>query len=196
MTIKGDSDSWDFGVGAGFYIDATTELWKQNYKMQTYVTKELYELVLENLNIDSKRISISGHSMGGHGALVCYLKTQQYQSVSAFAPICHPSSIDCAWGQKAFKGYFGDDTALWAKNDATFLMEKYTGTKTEILIDQGDKDNFLGPKQLQPEAFANACKKNDHPLQLRMQEGYDHSYYFIQTFIKDHVEFHAKHFQK
>jgi S-formylglutathione hydrolase len=194
VPIEGDSESWDFGVGAGFYIDSTVEKWKTNYNMQSYITTELYSLVLEKLQIDEAKISIMGHSMGGHGALVLYLKNQRlYKSVSAFAPICHPSASDCAWGQKAFKGYFGDDKNKWSENDATCLVEHFKGEKVEILIDQGDQDPFYIQKQLQPESFDEACKKNGYPVQVRMQKGYDHSYYFIQTFMEDHIEFHAKH---
>eukprot|EP01027_Heterolobosea_sp_BB2_P004618 GEZU01007081.1.p1 GENE.GEZU01007081.1~~GEZU01007081.1.p1 ORF type:complete len:303 (-),score=100.02 GEZU01007081.1:76-954(-) len=195
VPIPGDSDSWDFGVGAGFYVNATEEDWKKNYNMFDYVTKELPALLKHNfgndlLNVDNA--SIFGHSMGGHGALICYLKTGQYKSVSAFAPICNP--MNCPWGQKAFSGYLGADKEKWKQYDATYLMEnEYNGPKTEILIDQGTADKFLGDKQLLPEAFAQACEKKQNPLTLRMQQDYDHSYFFISTFIEDHIKFHAKY---
>jgi len=191
--IQGETDSWDFGVGAGFYINAKTELFKNNYNMQSYITNELYYLIVSNLPIDVNRQSILGHSMGGHGALISFLKHQgKYKSVSAFAPICNPSHENSKWGQKAFKGYFGDeDKSEWVLNDATKLIENFKGNKVEILIDQGDKDQFL--EGLMPEHFKEACERNNYPLKLRYQEGYDHSYYFIQSFVKEHIEFHAKY---
>lgn len=162
--------------------------------MQKYITSELYDLIISKLPVDSNKISIFGHSMGGHGALICYLKYQsKFKSCSAFAPICNPTNPDCQWGQKAFKGYFGEENIEeWKLNDATCLMESFNGHKVEILIDQGDKDQFL-EKQLYPEEFKKVCEKKGYPLKFRYQEGYDHSYYFIQSFIQDHIEFHSKH---
>jgi S-formylglutathione hydrolase len=191
LNIPGDSDSWDFGVGAGFYVNATTEKWGKNYKMYDYITVELHNLIFEHLPLDPTRISVFGHSMGGHGALIVALKNPgKYKSVSAFSPICNP--INCPWGQKAFSGYLGDDASKWKEYDATELMKNHVGEPLNILIDQGDADDFYLKKQLLPEAFQEACKLKALPLNLRFQAGYDHSYYFISTFVSEHIEFHAK----
>lgn len=189
--IEGDSESWDFGVGAGFYVDATEPKWHKHYRMYSYVTKELPDLIEKNINkADTANQSIMGHSMGGHGALICFLKNPgQYKSVSAFAPICHPTL--CSWGQKAFKGYLGSNQSEWQKYDATHLVKSYSGTKVEILIDQGKEDQFL-EVELQPHKFAEACKEASFPLNLRIQEGYDHGYYFISSFVGDHFNHHFK----
>lgn len=191
VPIEGDSESWDFGVGAGFYVNATEPKWSRNYRMYDYVTRELPAIVNDALPVDSSRTGIFGHSMGGHGALICALKNPgTYKSVSAFAPICNP--VNCPWGQKAFKGYLGEDTSTWQEYDATHLVKKYSGPPLQILIDQGSADNFLGQKQLLPEAFEEAARGvAGVSLKLRMQEGYDHGYYFISTFIDDHIEHHA-----
>jgi S-formylglutathione hydrolase len=187
--IEGQSDSWDFGVGAGFYINATEPKWSTNWNMETYVTQELLALVEGNFPVSSQKRGIFGHSMGGHGALTLTLKHPNlYQSVSAFAPICHPCVS--VWGRKAFTGYFGTDEQVWKRHDATELMTNFTGTVgNEILIDQGTADQFL--EGLLPDHFAAACKTANYPLKLRMQEGYSHSYYFISTFIEDHIAHHA-----
>lgn len=188
--IEGENDSWDFGTGAGFYVDATEAAWKKNYNMYSYVTKELPALIESELPITTKK-SIFGHSMGGHGALICYLKNSgMYTSCSAFAPICNP--VHCPWGEKAFNGYLGSDKKAWEAYDATCLVKNYTGQKYEILIDQGNSDGFLKKKQLLPENFVEACKAVNFPVKLRMQTGYDHSYFFIHSFINDHIEHHAK----
>ena len=186
--IEGEDDDYDFGTGAGFYVDATNPPWDKNYRMYSYISDELPELVLGNFPVDGKAQGISGHSMGGHGALTIGLKNPQtYKSISAFSPICAP--IQCPWGQKALSGYLGKDSASWAEYDATALVE--TGCSSgEILIDQGDADNFL-EDQLKPALFSRVCEDNNQPVNLRMQPGYDHSYYFIASFIKDHIEFHA-----
>uniref|UniRef100_A0A1X7VCP2 S-formylglutathione hydrolase n=2 Tax=Amphimedon queenslandica TaxID=400682 RepID=A0A1X7VCP2_AMPQE len=190
--IEGEDDSYDFGSGAGFYINATTEKWKENYNMYSYVTKELPAAIETNFNIEPSRKSIFGHSMGGHGALICYLKNPgSYISVSAFAPICNPSN--CPWGKKAFTGYLGPDEETWKEWDATELVKSYKGPNLGyILIDQGADDNFLKEKQLLPEAFVDACRVSNVPVVLQMQEGYDHSYYFVSTFIGGQIQHHAK----
>ncbi|PKA66989.1 S-formylglutathione hydrolase [Apostasia shenzhenica] len=190
LNIDGEADSWDFGVGAGFYLNATQEKWK-NWRMYDYVVKELPKLLSENFKqLDTSKASISGHSMGGHGALTIFFKnTDKYKSVSAFAPIVNP--INCPWGQKAFANYLGSNKSDWEEYDATCLIAKSNKILNPILIDQGVDDKFL-KEQLLPHNFEEACKKIDAPLVLRMQLGYDHSYYFIATFIDDHIRHHAK----
>lgn len=202
MGIEGENDnkdisgvSWDFGTGAGFYLNATDDKWKKHYNMFDYVVHELPEVVakLYPKTVGKKR-SISGHSMGGHGALVLYLKTEAYVSCSAFAPICHPTA--CPWGEKAFKYYLKDGVGgeLW---DATELAKVTVPTEhklsTPILVDQGLDDGFLPKGQLQPEAFAAAAVASKLPVSLRLQPGYDHSYFFIATFVAEHVRFHAQY---
>lgn len=190
-SIEGEDDSYDFGSGAGFYVDATEDKWKTNYNMYSYVTAELPKLVESNFPLDATRRGITGHSMGGHGALTCFLKNPgMYKSLSAFAPICNPSN--CPWGTKAFTGYLGSDQSTWKSWDATELVRSFSGPlKSYILIDQGKDDNFLSQKQLLPEAFVEACRSTSTPVVLRMQEGYDHSYYFISSFIGEHIKHHA-----
>jgi len=184
----GEHDSYDFGSGAGFYVNATQQPWSANYHMYDYVTRELPELIGEHFPVNEK-CGISGHSMGGHGALVCYLRNPgKYLSVSAFAPICHPS--ECAWGQKALSNYLGDNRNDWIQYDASLLIGD-AREKLPLLIDQGTEDDFL-PDQLKPGALEQACIASHYPLELRMQEGYDHSYFFISTFIEDHLKHHAK----
>eukprot|EP00472_Partenskyella_glossopodia_P003130 CAMPEP_0197528378 /NCGR_PEP_ID=MMETSP1318-20131121/24869_1 /TAXON_ID=552666 /ORGANISM="Partenskyella glossopodia, Strain RCC365" /LENGTH=168 /DNA_ID=CAMNT_0043083445 /DNA_START=342 /DNA_END=848 /DNA_ORIENTATION=- len=157
--------------------------------MATYITQELPGILRKEFPFNGK-MSITGHSMGGHGALVTFLRNPgMFVSCSAFAPICNP--INCPWGQKAFSGYLGSDKKSWENWDATELMKKYNGPKTSILIDQGVEDGFYKQKQLLPEAFVAACKQKGHPVICRMQEGYDHSYYFVSTFMADHVWYHA-----
>jgi S-formylglutathione hydrolase len=192
VKLPGDSDSWDFGVGAGFYVDATAEPWSRHYRMYTYVTQELRALVEAQFPADPARTGIFGHSMGGHGALTIALRNpDRYQSVSAFAPIAAPKQ--CPWGQKAFSGYLGPDRGQWSTYDATELVAgvKDAAHKPQILIDQGLSDQFL-QTQLHPHLFEEACKKVGYPLQLRRHEGYDHGYYFISTFMQDHLVHHAK----
>ena len=187
--VPDDKDSYDFGKGAGFYLDATRQPWARNYHMQTYIRDELTAWMVENCPIDPDRIGISGHSMGGHGAITLHLKNPElYKTCSAFAPITSPSQVP--WGQKAFKGYLGDDEDSWKAYDATALVAT-SPSKANILIDQGAADNFL-VEQLQPETFQTACKKHGQATQLRMQDGYDHSYFFIASFIEDHLRHHAK----
>jgi len=185
--FPGDDADWDFGLGAGFYVDATRAPWSAHYRMYSYVTEELPAVVRANFEA-GERQSIFGHSMGGHGALVCALRNpDKYLSVSAFAPIVTPSQVP--WGKKAFEGYLGIDREAWRSYDAAELVRarRYDGT---ILIDQGTADKFLGV-QLQPEKFAEACEASGTRLQLRMQPGYDHGYYFIATFMADHLRHHA-----
>ncbi|CAB4286584.1 unnamed protein product [Prunus armeniaca] len=190
LSIEGEAESWDFGVGAGFYLNATQEKWK-NWRMYDYVVKELPKILNENFpQLDTSRASISGHSMGGHGALTIYLKNlDKYKSVSAFAPIVNPTN--CPWGQKAFSNYLGGNKTDWEEYDATCLIKKFTDVSATILIDQGGDDKFLHD-QLLPHKFEEACRSAKVPLLLRLQPGYDHSYFFISTFIDDHIRHHAQ----
>lgn len=189
LDLPGEHDAYDFGSGAGFYVDATVEPWAANYRMASYVTKELQALVAAELPIDPKRQGISGHSMGGHGALILALKHPElYRSVSAFAPISSP--MRCPWGEKALTGYLGPDRAKWRAHDATALIED--GAKVaEILVDQGLGDNFL-EEQLKPELLEAACASAGIPLELRRQPDYDHSYYFMLSFMADHIAWHRQ----
>jgi S-formylglutathione hydrolase len=190
--VPGEADSWDFGVGAGFYLDATQSPWAQHWRMERYLMAELLPLLGQALPIDESRIGITGHSMGGHGALTLALKYPgRFRSLSAFAPICAPSQ--CPWGQKAFTGYLGADTATWAAHDASALMSRQHGAPYPggILIDQGLDDKFL-PTQLHPELFEAACAQAGQPLTLRRHARYDHSYYFVASFIADHLAHHAR----
>jgi S-formylglutathione hydrolase len=188
--VPGETDSWDFGVAAGFYLDATQAPWREHYRMESYLVEELLHIARVAFPVAQGRIGIFGHSMGGHGALTLALRhRERFASVSAFAPIAHPSI--CPWGIKAFSGYLGDDRTAWAAHDATLLMQQarcpFPGG---ILIDQGEADTFLA-EQLYPGDFAAACATAAQPLQLRRHPGYDHGYYFIQTFIEDHLMHHA-----
>ena len=190
VDIPGEEESWDFGTGAGFYVNATESPWTQHYQMYDYITVELPELIKKTFSTKGEKAGIMGHSMGGHGALICGLKNpENYASVSAFAPIAAPSQ--CAWGQKAFSGYLGTDQANWASYDATELVKQGNRVATPLLIDQGAADPFLSDGQLLPTLFSAACEQNNQPLKLRMQPGYDHSYYFISTFMQDHIQHHA-----
>lgn len=190
--VPGESDSWDFGVGAGFYLDATQAPWAQHYRMESWVTAELLALLTHALPIDAERIGIFGHSMGGHGALTLALRHPGlFKSVSAFAPICAPSQ--CPWGRKAFTGYLGADESAWLAHDASALMQQSANAPYPggILIDQGLADKFL-PGQLHPDLFEAACAAVGQPLTLRRHAGYDHGYYFIATFMADHLTHHAR----
>ena len=183
-----EHESYDFGSGAGFYVNATVAPYSNTYHMYDYVVKELPTLVEEHFPVTDKR-SISGHSMGGHGALICALKNpSRYQSVSAFAPITNP--MQCPWGEKAFTGYLGDDREAWKAWDTCELIAT-AQERLPLLVDQGEADNFL-EEQLKPEALEQACEKAGHELTLRRQSGYDHSYFFISSFIDDHLVHHAK----
>ncbi|GAX84738.1 hypothetical protein CEUSTIGMA_g12160.t1 [Chlamydomonas eustigma] len=193
LGVPGEADSWDFGVGAGFYINATVEKWK-NWRMYEYITEELPALLSSNFGdkIDLGTAAVMGHSMGGHGAITVGLKNPgKFRSISALAPICNPTSLECPWGTKAFTGYLGDNREAWKEHDSCELIRRHKGPPLPLLVDQGSADNFLS--QLQPESLEVAAKDAQYPIQLRMQEGYDHSYFFISSFIDDHIEFHAKH---
>jgi S-formylglutathione hydrolase len=181
--------AYDFGLGAGFYVDATEEPFARYYRMWTYVTEELPQLIEAEFAVDMARQAITGHSMGGHGALTAALRhPERFRSVSAFAPIVAPSQVP--WGQKALGGYLGDDRATWRKQDAVALIED--GARVpELLVDVGEADNFL-EKELRPELLERACTEAGIPLTLRRQPGYDHSYYFISTFMADHLAWHAQ----
>ncbi|HUO82339.1 MAG TPA: S-formylglutathione hydrolase [Gammaproteobacteria bacterium] len=186
--IEGENDDWDFGSGAGFYVDATEAPWSAHYRMYTYVTRELPSLVNRDLPIDPARKSISGHSMGGHGALVIALRNpEDYRSVSAFSPIAAPSQ--CPWGEKAFSYYLGGDRSQWQQWDTSRLVEK-AAVRLPLLVDQGEQDEFL-ETQLKPQKLIEACAAHDYPLELRMRSGYDHSYYFVASFIGEHLRYHA-----
>ena len=181
-------DHWDIGQGAGFYINATQAPWAEHFQMESYVVEELYDLVIQQFAVQAERIGIFGHSMGGHGALTLALKhPEKFKSVSAFAPICAPSQ--CPWGEKAFSNYLGSDQAEWLKHDATALVQTKTAHFADILIDQGLSDQFYS--QLNPALFQQACQAAGQPLTLREHAGYDHGYYFIQSFIDDHLQFHV-----
>ncbi|MEQ8898439.1 MAG: S-formylglutathione hydrolase [Roseovarius sp.] len=183
-----DEDSFDMGQGAGFYVNATQDPWAKHFRMWDYVGEELPELVAKEFAIDASRQGISGHSMGGHGALTLAMGLPgRYRSVSAFAPICHPTASD--WGRKQLGGYLGDDEATWAAHDATLLMRE-NGFDGPILTDTGTKDQFL--KLLNTHDFAHAVAERGQQASLRLQPGYDHSYFFVSTFMEDHVAFHAE----
>lgn len=189
--VPGDPDgAWDFGLGASFYVNATQQPWAEHYRMHDYVVQELPKLIEANFPATPKR-GISGHSMGGHGALVCALRNPEtYHSVSAFAPISNPCA--CPWGEKAFSRYFGDDRRVWARWDASVLLPDVPlRDRLPILIDQGEQDGFLA-EQLKPEALEEAAKACDYPLTVRRHSGYDHSYFFVASFIDDHLRHHAK----
>ena len=190
--IEGEDDSWDFGTGAGFYLDATADKWKGNYRMYTYITSELPALLETAFGkfIDIHKASIMGHSMGGHGALTIAMKNpEKYKSVSAFAPICHP--INCPWGKKAFSNYLGEEEETWKEYDATLLMLERGPFPWKILVDQGGGDDFLSGGQLQPEALQNAMAEKKQEGSVEIHEDYDHSYFFISSFMEKHVNFHA-----
>ena len=188
MNIEGEEESWDFGTGAGFYVDATQQPWSKAYRMYSYVTKELRELVEKNFpQVDSNRVGITGHSMGGHGALVAFLRNPQiYKAVSAFAPISNP--IKSSWGVKCLTGYLGSDQEAWKEYDATELVKRQPQKGVKILIDQGSSDEWMS--YLVPKNFVEACKEAGQPLEFNEREGYNHGYYFISSFIESHM----KHF--
>ncbi|HEV8107067.1 MAG TPA: S-formylglutathione hydrolase [Burkholderiales bacterium] len=190
LKIPGESESYDFGLGAGFYVDATQAPWSRGYRMYSYVTGELVRLVAAEFPVDSARAGVFGHSMGGHGALTAALKNPgQYKSVSAFAPISSP--MRCPWGEKALTGYLGPDSAAWREYDSTALIAERGWRGPPLLVDQGASDPFL-ESQLKPALLEEACALAGVALELRLQPGYDHSYFFIATFIEDHLRFHAR----
>jgi len=196
--VEGEKDSYDFGVGAGFYVDATVEKWR-HWRMRQYVEEELPAVLRANFGdkLDTATCSIMGHSMGGHGALTVGLRNahKPYRSISAFSPIANPTAADCPWGQKALAGYLGgSDKGAWAQYDACELLKSYSGQPIAVLVDQGMADNFLS-SQLHPERLVAAAAPgaNQGMVEVRNHEGYDHSYFFIATFVEDHLRFHAKH---
>ena len=184
-----DDDAYDMGQGAGFYVDATQEPWTPHFRMRSYVERELPALIAEHFPVDMDRQGITGHSMGGHGALTIGLRNPAtFRSISAFAPIVSP--LNCPWGEKALSGYLGDDRAAWREYDACALIED--GARADaLLVDQGTGDQFL-EEQLKPQLLADACKDANIPLTLNLRSGYDHSYYFISSFMADHVAWHAR----
>jgi len=187
-----NDDGYDLGQGAGFYVNATQAPWNRHFQMYDYVVKELPEIIEANFPVSNAR-SISGHSMGGHGALtIAMLNPERYQSMSAFSPISNP--LNCRWGQKALTAYLGLDKKLWHKHDASELMKQATQF-VPGKVDQGLADDFI-TEQLKPEALTEAAKKNNYPLELNLHEGYDHSYYFISSFIEEHLRFHANYLSK
>ena len=188
--IEGADKDWDFGHGAGFYLDATEAPWRANFQMETWVVEELRELILARFPAREDRVGIFGHSMGGHGALTLALRHPEiYRSVSAFAPISAPTK--CPWGEKAFTNYLGADRQIWKQHDASELMrQRRAPFPNGILVDQGLSDKFFEQKQLLPEAFEAACQQAGQSLTLRRHAGYDHGYYFISTFMADHLAFH------
>jgi S-formylglutathione hydrolase len=189
VDLPGEDDAYDFGSGAGFYVDATAEPWSRHYRMYSYVTSELPALIEASLPVDTQCQGIFGHSMGGHGALICALKNRdRYRSVSAFAPICAP--MRCPWGEKAFAGYLGADRATWRAWDATELAAG-SSWQSEILVDQGTADDFLAG-QLHPHLLQEAFAEAGIPLTLRYPAGYDHSYYFMASFMGEHLAHHAR----
>jgi S-formylglutathione hydrolase len=189
VTLPGDRESWDFGIAAGFYLDATQSPWADHYRMYSYVVDELPAVIARNFKADTSRSGIMGHSMGGHGALTIALKNpQKYKSLSAFAPIAAP--IHSPWGNKAFTGYLGAYRADWAQYDATELVKAGHKFAGGILIDQGTADKFLAD-QLKPELLVSACKAAGQDVYLQMREGYDHGYFFLQSFISQHMTWHA-----
>ena len=189
--IADEGKDWDFGSGAGFYLNATREPWAKHFRMEDYVARELHDIAVEHFGAARKRIGIFGHSMGGHGALVLALRhRERFASVSAFAPIA--AAMQCPWGTKAFNGYLGEDQSAWRGYDACALMRTMqTPYPAGILIDQGLSDKFLA-QQLLPEHFEHACQSAQQPLTLRRHAGYDHGYYFIGSFMDDHLRFHAE----
>jgi S-formylglutathione hydrolase len=191
LNMAGEADSYDFGLGAGFCVDATEPPWSRGYRMYAYVTRELAAVVAANFQVDPSRVGIFGHSMGGLGALTIALKNPGTQrSVSAFAPICSP--MRCPWGEKALTGYLGGDRARWREDDTTALLEDRAWSGPPLLVGQGTQDPFLDT-QLKSDLLRQTCLKRKVALELRMRDGYDHSYFFIASFIEDHLRFHARH---
>jgi S-formylglutathione hydrolase len=187
--IPNESADWEVGTAAGFYVDATQQPWASRFRMFSYVTRELPELIGRSFPARMDREGLFGHSMGGHGALVCALRQPgRYRSVSAFAPICAP--MRCPWGQKAFRTYLGSEPSAWREWDATELVRTAGSHLPPLLVDQGTRDKFL-VEQLRPELLREACEQAGQPLTLRLQEGYDHGYYFVSTFLADHLRHHA-----
>ena len=193
--VEGEADHWDFGVGAGYYVDATEPKWKDNYRMYSYISKELPSIIEDNFPVILGKWSIMGHSVGGHGCLIHALSNPgKYKSASTYSAVTNP--MNCPWGIKAFTNYLGENKESWKKYDACELAKGYSGPPIDILCDTGSADGFLPQKQLLPENFVEACSANSLiNLNSRMQEGYDHSFYFIASFVEEHLQFHAKHLQ-
>lgn len=192
VSIEGDSDSWDFGTGAGFYLDATEDKWSKNYRMYSYIVKELHSIIIQELPVSESHISLAGHSMGGHGALSIYLKNpSKFKTASAFSPIANP--VNCPWGQKAFSNYLGSDKETWKQYDTVELLKNSKIEKMNVLVDVGTSDGFL-EKELLIDELKRTTKEagRESEWDIRYREGYDHSYFFISTFIADHIQFHAK----
>ena len=188
--FPGEHENYDFGSGAGFYLDATASPWSSSYRMYSYIVEELPQIIAANFQVETGRSGIFGHSMGGHGALVIgFRNPDKYQSISAFAPIVAPMQVP--WGQKAFTNYLGGDPETWRQYDAIELIKSGFKASGEILIDQGTADPFLN-EQLRPELFEAVCQNAGQPVRIRRQEAYDHSYFFISSFMQDHIEHHAK----
>ena len=188
--LPGENDRWDFGTGAGFYVNATVEPWSRHYQMYDYVIKELPDLITKHFPADMNRLSISGHSMGGHGAMVMALREpNMFRSVSAFAPL--GSASQCGLGQNAFRHYLGADRSEWLKYDASELI-KSAQHPVPLLVDQGLKDEFLAD-ELKIDLLKESCRKSNYPATIRFHEDYDHSYYFVASFIEDHIQFHSQH---
>jgi S-formylglutathione hydrolase len=191
LRLPGERDAWDFGEGAGFYVDATQAPWAPHYRMYSYVSEELPALIAAHFAVDGARAGIFGHSMGGHGALVIGLRNPaRFRSISAFAPIA--SAMRCPWGEKALAGYLGDDPTAWRDYDASVLIETHGWSGPPILVDQGTADAFVD-RELKPELLAAACARKNVPLELHRRAGYDHSYYFIASFIDNHIRHHANY---
>ena len=189
LNLPGEHENFDFGSGAGFYVDASTDGYKDHYRMESYIAEEFLEIIHEEF-LDEKSVSVFGHSMGGHGALTIGLRhPDKFKSISAFSPIVNP--IDCPWGQKAFLGYLGAEESQWKTYDACELIKSGKTSPTPILIDQGTHDEFL-EIQLKTDAFKKVCESVNQPCSINYRDGYDHSYYFISTFIDTHIEHHAQ----
>ena len=193
LNLLHEHDSWDFGSGASFYLDATTEGYRDHYRMESYLTNELIAILQSQFKIEPTKISIMGHSMGGHGAMILGLRhPEMFQSISAFSPVSHP--VNCPWGEKAFTGYLGSNKEDWKNFDSTELIKSGKKHLHKILIDQGLQDEFL-EKQLMVEDLGGACREHQQGIEINYHKGHDHSYYFIATFIESHVAFHAKALQ-
>ncbi len=191
LNLPQEHEHWDFGSGAGFYVDATTSGYQDHYRMESYVCNEVHSLIQEQFGVAQDKISLMGHSMGGHGALVLALRhPEKFQSASAFSPIVHPS--ECPWGQKAFAGYLGADKSQWCSYDTTELIKLGKKHPRPFLVDQGLQDEFLD-KQLLTDHLEQACEKSGQKCLIHRREGYDHSYYFIASFIESHIRFHAEY---
>lgn len=192
LDIAGEDERYDLGTGAGFYVDATETPWSKGYQMFSYITDEFHQLVASEFPVNLERLGIAGHSMGGHGALVLGLRRPDlYGSISAFSPICEPQA--CDWGQRAFTAYLGEDESDWQRYDAVALIESgETGRASSIRVEQGGADEFLEAGQLRPERLQAVCDKSSVALEYHLREGYDHSYFFIQTWIESHLDYHLR----